>query len=101
VEGGDVQDLDRPGLRVEAVDVVGLYLDPPARAVVLPFDEKTQCQALDRTQPSLPMKRGRGASMTHDYKRNGTTDLFAGLNVGTGQVLHHTRRRHAATIAVS
>jgi transposase len=86
-----------PDFESKLVDVVGLYLDPPARAVVFSFDEKTQCQALDRTQPSLPMKRGRGASMTHDYKRNGTTDLFAALNVGTGQVLHHTRRRHAAT----
>jgi transposase len=86
-----------PEFETKLVDVVGLYLDPPARAVVFSFDEKTQCQALDRTQPSLPMKRGRGATMTHDYKRNGTTDLFAALNIGTGQVLHHTRRRHAAT----
>ena len=66
----------------------GLYLNPPERAVVFSFDEKTQCQALDRTQPSLPMKRGRGETMTHDYKRNGTTDLFAALNVATGEVLH-------------
>ena len=53
-------------------DVVGRYLDPPERAVVFSFDEKTQCQALDRTQPSLPLKPGRGRTMTHDYKRNGT-----------------------------
>lgn len=86
-----------PLFEEKLVDVVGLYLNPPARAVVFSFDEKTQCQALDRTQPSLPLKRGRGESMTHDYKRNGTTDLFAALNVGTGEVLHHTRKRHAAT----
>ena len=77
------------------VDVVGLYLDPPERAIVFSFDEKTQCQALDRTQPSLPMTPGRGRTMTHDYKRNGTIDLFAALNVATGEVLHRTRKRHA------
>ncbi|MCB1030955.1 MAG: IS630 family transposase [Microthrixaceae bacterium] len=76
------------------VDVVGLYLNPPERAVVFSFDEKTQCQALDRTQPSLPLKAGRARTMTHDYKRNGTTDLFAALNVGTGEVLHQTRKSH-------
>jgi transposase len=76
------------------VDVVGLYLDPPERAVVFSFDEKTQCQALDRTQPSLPLKAGRGRTMTHDYKRNGTTDLFAALNIATGEVIHQTRRSH-------
>ena len=65
--------------------------------MVFSFDEKTQCQALDRTQPSLPMTRGRGETMTHDYKRNGTTDLFAALNVGTGEVLTATRRSHKAT----
>jgi transposase len=78
------------------VDVVGLYLDPPERAVVFSFDEKTQCQALDRTQPSLPLKPGRARTMTHDYKRNGTVDLFAALNVGTGEVLHQTRKKHTA-----
>jgi transposase len=77
------------------VDVVGLYLDPPERAVVFSFDEKTQCQALDRTQPSLPMKPGRGRTMTHDYKRHGTIDLFAAMNLATGEVLHDTRRSHA------
>jgi transposase len=76
------------------VDVVGLYLNPPERAVVFSFDEKTQCQALDRTQPSLPLKPGRARTMTHDYKRNGTTDLFAALNVGTGEVIHQTRPSH-------
>ena len=78
------------------VDVVGVYLDPPERAVVFSFDEKTQCQALDRTQPSLPMKPGRARTMTHDYKRNGTTDLFAALNVGTGEVLWQTRKHHTS-----
>jgi transposase len=85
-----------PAFEAKLVDVVGLYLDPPERAVVFSFDEKTQCQALDRTQPSLPLKAGRGRTMTHDYKRNGTIDLFAALNVGTGEVLHQTRRRHTA-----
>ncbi len=61
--------------------MVGLYLDPPKRAVVFSFDEKTQVQALDRTQPSLPMKPGRAGTMTHDDKRHGTVDLFAALNV--------------------
>jgi hypothetical protein len=62
------------------VDVVGLYLSPPEGAVVLSVDEKSQCQALDRTQPSLPLIPGRAGTMTHDYKRNGTTTLFAALN---------------------
>lgn len=83
-----------PDFEAKLVDVVGLYLNPPERAVVFSFDEKTQCQALDRTQPSLPLKAGRGRTMTHDYKRNGTTDLFAALNVATGEVLHDTRRTH-------
>ncbi|HUP17512.1 MAG TPA: IS630 family transposase [Acidimicrobiia bacterium] len=83
-----------PNFEEKLVDVVGLYLDPPAKAVVFSFDEKTQCQALDRTQPSLPMKPGRGETMTHDYKGNGTTDLFAALNVATGEVLYDTKPRH-------
>ena len=86
-----------PRFEEKLVDVVGLYLNPPERAVVFSFDEKTQCQALDRTQRSLPMKRGRGETMTHDYKRNGTTDLFAALNVGTGEVLTDTPKSHNAT----
>lgn len=86
-----------PDFEAKLVDVVGLYLDPPERAVVFSFDEKTQCQALDRTQPSLPIKPGRGRTMTHDYKRNGTVDLFAAMNLATGEVLHDTRRRHAGT----
>jgi transposase len=86
-----------PAFETKLVDVVGLYLDPPERAVVFCFDEKTQVQALDRTQPSLPLRAGRAGTMTHDYKRNGTTDLFAALNVGTGEVLHRCRQGHAAT----
>ena len=66
-----------PDFEAKLCDVIGLYLDPPERAVVFSFDEKTQIQALDRTQPSLPMVRGRGRTLTHDYKRNGTIDLFA------------------------
>src|SRR5258708_9468884 len=68
-------------------DVVGLYLDPPDKAVVFSVDEKSQIQALDRTQPGLPMKKGRAGTMTHDYKRNGTTTLFAALNLATGSVI--------------
>jgi transposase len=83
-----------PDFEAKLVDVVGLYLDPPERAVVFSFDEKTQCQALDRTQPSLPLKPGRARTMTHDYKRHGTVDLFAALNIATGEVLHDTRKRH-------
>lgn len=75
-------------------DVVGVYLNPPERAVVFCFDEKPQCQALDRTQPSLPMRRGRAKTMTHDYKRHGTTDLFAALNVGTGEMITQCRAAH-------
>ncbi len=85
-----------PRFEEKLVDVVGLYLDPPERAVVFSFDEKTQCQALDRTQPSLPLKPGRARTMTHDYKRHGTVDLFAALNIGTGEVLHQTRKKHTA-----
>lgn len=68
-------------------DVVGLYLNPPDKAVVLCVDEKSQIQALDRTQPGLPMKPGRCGTMTHDYKRHGTTTLFAALDVLTGKVI--------------
>ena len=77
-------------------DIVGLYLNPPEKAVVLCMDEKTQIQALDRTQPSLPMKKGRCGTMTHDYKRNGTTSLFAALNLLEGTVIGecHSRHRH-------
>jgi transposase len=85
-----------PRFEEKLVDVVGLYMNPPERAVVFSFDEKTQCQALDRTQPSLPMRPGRAGTMTHDYKRNGTTDLFAALNVATGEVITECRQRHTA-----
>ena len=68
-------------------DVVGLYLHPPEHALVLSIDEKSQIQALDRTQPGLPLKKGRAGTMTHDYKRNGTTTLFAALNVLEGTVI--------------
>ena len=85
-----------PDFEEKLVDVVGLYMDPPERAVVFSFDEKTQVQALDGTQPSLPLKPGRAETMTHDYKRNGTTDLFAALNVATGEVIYDTKPRHSA-----
>jgi transposase len=75
-------------------DVVGLYLNPPERAVVLCVDEKSQIQALDRTQASLPMKRGRAGTMTHDYKRHGTTTLFAALDTLTGVVIGQCLPRH-------
>lgn len=75
-------------------DVVGLYVHPPERAVVFSFDEKSQIQALDRTQPGLPLKPGRCGTLTHDYKRHGTTTLFAALDVATGEILHECRPRH-------
>jgi transposase len=75
-------------------DVVGLYLNPPDKALVLCVDEKSQIQALDRTQPGLPMKKGRAGTMTHDYKRNGTTTLFAALNVLDGKVIGACLPRH-------
>jgi len=84
-----------PRFEEKLIDVVGVYLNPPSRAVVFSFDEKTQCQALDRTQPSLPMKAGRAGTMTHDYKRNGTIDLFAAMNIATGQVLTDFQKGHA------
>ncbi len=75
-------------------DVVGLYVDPPAHAIVLSVDEKSQIQALDRTQPGLPLKKGRAGTMTHDYKRHGTTTLFAALNVLDGTVIGRNMQRH-------
>jgi transposase len=75
-------------------DIVGLYLSPPEHAIVLCCDEKSQVQALDRTQPGLPLKKGRASTMTHDYKRNGTTTLFAALNVLDGQVIAQCQQRH-------
>lgn len=75
-------------------DIVGLYMSPPEHALVLCCDEKSQVQALDRTQPGLPLKKGRAATMTHDYKRNGTTTLFAALNILDGQVIGQCQQRH-------
>lgn len=89
--------LSRDAKFVEKLtDVVGLYLNPPQKAVVLCLDEKSQIQALDRTQPGLPLKKGRCGTMTHDYKRNGTTTLFAALNPLDGKVIGecHARHRH-------
>ncbi len=74
--------------------IVGLYLNPPEHAIVLCADEKSQIQALDRTQPGLPLKRGRGETMTHDYKRNGTATLFAALNILDGKVMGACMERH-------
>src|SRR5680860_1000679 len=83
-----------PHFEDKLVDVVGLYLNPPEGAVVLSVDEKSQIQALDRTQPSLPIKPGRAGTMTHDYKRNGTTTLFAALEVATGKVFGQCLPKH-------
>ena len=83
-----------PKFAAKLKDVVGLYVDPPAHAVVLSIDEKSQIQALDRTQPGLPMKKGRCATMTHDYKRNGTTTLFAALDTLEGKVIGRCMQRH-------
>ena len=83
-----------PRFAEKMADVVGLYLDPPAHAVVLSIDEKSQIQALDRTQPGLPLKPGRCGTMTHDYKRHGTTTLFAALNVLEGTVIGRCMQRH-------
>src|SRR5437762_10703633 len=75
-------------------DVVGLYMNPPEKALVLSVDEKSQIQALDRSQPGLPMKKGRAATMTHDYKRHGTTTLFAALELLEGEVIGECLPRH-------
>jgi transposase len=83
-----------PAFAVKLRDIVGLYVDPPDHAVVLSIDEKSQIQALDRTQPGLPMKKGRAGTMTHDYKRHGTTTLFAALDVLQGKVIGHCMPRH-------
>jgi transposase len=83
-----------PQLEAKVRDVVGLYLAPPERAIVLSLDEKTQIQALDRTAPMLPLRPGQVERHTHDYKRNGITSLFAALNVATGEVTHEARSRH-------
>jgi DDE superfamily endonuclease len=83
-----------PSFAAKLVDIVGLYVDPPAHAVVLSLDEKSQIQALDRTQPGLPIKPGRCQTMTHDYKRHGTTTLFAALSVLDGRVIGRCMQRH-------
>ena len=83
-----------PAFAAKLKDIVGLYVDPPAHAVVLSIDEKSQIQALDRTHPGLPMKRGRAGTMTHDYKRNGTTTLFAALDVLEGKITGRCMQRH-------
>jgi hypothetical protein len=83
-----------PQFAAKVRDIVGLYLSPPEHAMVLSVDEKSQIQALDRTQPGLPMRPGRCETMTHDYKRHGTTTLFAALNVLDGRVIGQCMRRH-------
>jgi transposase len=85
-----------PMFEEKVTDVVGLYMNPPDRALVLCVDEKSQIQALDRTQPGLPLKKGRAATMTHDYKRHGTTTLFAALDVKSGRVIGECQPRHRA-----
>ena len=83
-----------PRFEEKLVDVVSLYLNPPDKALVLSVDEKSQIQALDRTPPGLPLKKGRAGTMTHDYKRHGTTTLFAALNVLDGSVIGRCMPRH-------
>lgn len=85
---------DDPAFAEKLHAVVGLHVVPPGHAVALSVDEKSQIQALDRTQPGLPLKKGRGATMTHDYKRHGITTLFAALNVLTGEVFGRNMQRH-------
>jgi transposase len=85
-----------PDFAVKLRDVVGLYIDPPERALVLSVDEKSQMQALDRTQPGLPMKKGRAGTMTYDYKRHGTTTLFAALDILSGKVMGQCMLKHRA-----
>ena len=85
-----------PDFSAKVKDIVGLYMNPPDKAIVLSVDEKSQIQALDRTQPGLPIKKGRAGTMTHDYKRHGTTTLFAALDVKTGAVIGECLPRHRA-----
>lgn len=92
--GRDFQALARCDFAAKVEDVVGLYLNPPDKALVLCVDEKSQIQALDRAQPGLPMKKGHAGTMTHDHKRNGTTTLFAALNMLDGQVVGTCMPRH-------
>lgn len=90
-----------PAFADKLVDIVGLYLDPPDRALVLAVDEKSQIQALDRTQPGLPLKKGRAGTLTHDYKRHGTTTLLAALNVLDGSVIGRCAKRHQHQVCSS
>src|SRR4051812_14704884 len=83
-----------PAFAAKVEDIVGLYMNPPAHAVVVSIDEKSQIQALDRTQPGLPLKPGRCGTMTHDYKRHGTTTLFAALNILDGTVVGRCMPKH-------
>jgi transposase len=83
-----------PNFTEKLKDIVGLYLNPPEHAVVLCCDEKSQIQALDRTQPGLPMKKGRSGTMTHDYKRNGTTSLFAAMDISNGMIISECWPQH-------
>ncbi len=83
-----------PELEAKIIDIVGLYLDPPDNALVLCVDEKTQIQALDRTQPTLPLRPGQAERRTHDYRRHGTTSLYAALEIATGKVVGELHRRH-------
>ncbi len=83
-----------PLFEEKLIDVVGLYLSPPEQAIVLCMDQKSSIQALDRSQPSLPIKKGRARTMTHDYKRHGTTTLFAALDVVTGKVIGSCLPKH-------
>ena len=83
-----------PKFAAKVRDIVGLYVDPPAHSVVLSVDEKSQIQALDRTQPGLPMKKGRAGTMTHDYKRHGTTTLFPAFDILEGNVIGRCMQRH-------
>ena len=85
-----------PLFEEKVTDIVGLYMSPPDKALVLCVDEKSQIQALDRTQPGLPLKKGRAQTMTHDYKRHGTTTLFAALDVKTGFVIGECKQKHRA-----
>ena len=88
------QGVERPKFEEKVADIVGLYLDPPDRAVVLCVDEKLQIQALDQTQPGLPLKAGRAATVTHDYKRHDTTTLFAALDVNSAMDIGDCMPRH-------
>src|SRR5207249_7646220 len=83
-----------PRFAAKASDVVGLYIDPPTKAVVVSLDEKTQVQALERSQPMLPLRPGQVARHTHDYKRHGVVDLYAAMNIRDGEVVHRVTESH-------